>query len=98
MSFTPGPWRVAPYRTINSGNQPILCDDAETPVVASASKRKGCASNARLIAAAPDLLAAAELALIELNFCVEVAGRRGGLYEKARDALQAAIAQARDGK
>jgi hypothetical protein len=40
------------------------------------------------------LLVAARKALVELNFCVEVAGRRGGLYEQARDALVHAIAEA----
>ncbi len=38
-----------------------------------------------------ELLKAGRLALIELNFLVEVAGRGGGLYEKAREQLRDAI-------
>lgn len=64
---------------------------------ATSSTKESVEANARIIAAAPELLDAAEDALRELDFCVEVAGRRGGLYEKARDGLRAAIAKAKGG-
>lgn len=58
---TPGPWTVADYKTINTGNHVVLSPyngvDDPYPVVASVVKRPGYAANARLIAAAPELLA-----------------------------------------
>ena len=45
--------------------------------------------------AARDLYAACEAATRELAFCVEVAGRRGGMYEKALAQCRAALAAAR---
>lgn len=59
---TPGPWKVADYRTLNSGDYvirgPEKGPDNPNPVVASVVKQSGAAANARLIAAAPDLLEA----------------------------------------
>jgi hypothetical protein len=61
---TPGPWTVAKYRTMNTGNyvvrSPEKGPDDEFPVVASVTNRPGAAANARLIAAAPAMKAVVE--------------------------------------
>jgi len=88
---TPGPWFVAPSGTTvhdkrvwfdehgaRCGDTPNICIDAETP------------ANARLIAAAPDLLEA----LIATSAVLAALGQTmGGAYEQAR----AAIAKATGG-
>lgn len=84
-AHTPGPWFVAPSGTTvhdkrvwfdehgaRCGDTPNICIDAETP------------ANARLIAAAPELLAACRL--------VEQA-QRDGDYMTAFRAVSAAIAK-----
>ena len=55
--FTPGPWRVATYRTINTGDIPILFGPPknEFPVIASVWPRARAKAIADLIAAAPGL-------------------------------------------
>lgn len=72
----PGPWMIADYKTMNSGDHVILSPengvDDPHPVVASVSRRPGYSANARLIAAAPDLLEACEWAMTALrhkSFC-----------------------------
>jgi hypothetical protein len=59
---TAGPWSVADYKTVNTGNHVIRSPERgpgdSHPVVASVHKRPGYKANAHLIAAAPDLLAA----------------------------------------
>lgn len=98
---TPGPWTVASngddgarvnaFATVAwcptsaafgvDGSQVISADEAE--------------ANARLIAAAPELLAACEV-FIEAERRAEVNGREGfGLYTEAMSAARAAVAKAR---
>ncbi len=60
---TPGPWGAKGFRVcanVNPGDPPIkvICDTANN----KASRNPENAANARLIAAAPDLLAACEVA------------------------------------
>jgi hypothetical protein len=72
---TPGPWRVSGKATINAGRSWIAS--------VSTSNRD---ANARLIAAAPDLLAALEKARNTLAGC--------GMANIAADICDAAIAKA----
>jgi hypothetical protein len=90
MSHTPGPWTIAmdePYdlRVVagNRGICEVWLDDA--PVVDFNNEQH---DNARLIAAAPDLLAALENLLATCN-ATNAAGRAA--EEKARAALKKAM-------
>jgi hypothetical protein len=76
---TPGPWRVSGKATINAGRSWIAS--------VSTSNRD---ANARLIAAAPDLLAAAQGAL---NY-IENTESELGITLYSGDWLRAAIAKA----
>lgn len=59
-------------------------------------RRTSAAANARLIAAAPDLLTAAEEARREIAHFLSVdESRKGGLYESALRKLESAIAKAK---
>lgn len=98
---TPGPWAADKYGVITGGE--YLCTTiAETPVVAwrSADQKKQsdqAMSNARLIAAAPDLLTACEAALAsEPCVCAEIADTASAGSCLAC-VLFAAIAKARGG-
>jgi len=92
---TPGPWEI--FQEIN-----VLCSDGMTPLGASGNSRdidyRGRAvANARLIAYAPDLLAACKESFKFLNFfCGD-----GDEYPSAftvRDQLRTAIARAEGNK
>lgn len=85
---TPGPWRIendAPSYCINAGERRhvamVSCYTDGTPGNSSSENL----ANARLIAAAPDLLAAAKLALDD---CCDL------IQTGAGNALEAAIAKA----
>ena len=90
---TPGPWAADKYGVITGGE--YLCTTiAETPVVAwrSAGQKKQsdqAMSNSRLIAAAPDLLAALDMMLATRRNADSDAGLM------AEDQARAAIAKAR---
>ncbi len=97
-THTPGPWTI---REISSG--PQIVDSENRTVVDrlySAMRRNDTDANARLIAAAPDLLAAlgevsAYLNLLRHRYCDE--GRMEGLYKEVvreSEKVRAAIAKA----
>ena len=92
-AHTPGPWFVAPSGTTvhdkrvwfdehgaRCGDTPNICIDAETP------------ANARLIAAAPELLAALETAYMALIGYLPA--HRNDVTDAAIGAARAAIAKA----
>lgn len=58
-TFTPGPWEVNCDHFIEAGNGTLICD----PHIEPDGDPPELEANARLIAAAPDLLAACERAL-----------------------------------
>jgi hypothetical protein len=66
--LSPTPWTVAPYKTFASGAHVILSPPAKHgeynphPVIASVTRRKGYKNNAYLIAAAPELFTACDMA------------------------------------
>lgn len=96
MGHTPGPWRVDETKALGSygvwtdyavnpgydgaGYQEMVCSMRPTE---SKLPREQRDANARLIAAAPDLLAACEMVLDD-----------PGLTESANDVIRAAIAKA----
>jgi hypothetical protein len=95
---TPGPWTVAPDGEHVLGGEPT-----DPVVIAGTMLADWCSetdetseANARLIAAAPNLLAALETALSALNHAGEVAtaSGKGELYIGTRAAARAAIAKA----
>jgi hypothetical protein len=63
---TPGPWDASRWRVCAEpgGNIKVICDTANN----KASRTEENAANARLIAAAPDLLAACRSLLAQLEF------------------------------
>lgn len=88
QKHTPGPWHVG------SGKHDFIVYDAEGWAVASAAvyhqRNQGCeASNARLIASAPDLLAALEM-LWDVARDVPSVKNREQLATTVRAALRAA--------
>ncbi len=67
VSHTPGPWRVAGITT-PTGNDIGIRGQTDTVIaLALAGPNREPDANARLIAAAPDLLAACEWAFLELQ-------------------------------
>lgn len=69
-NHTPGPWTVNPYSFIHAGKTLIACpatpEEAQAGLCAHPESEEAKA-NARLIAAAPDLLAACKSALAALT-------------------------------
>jgi hypothetical protein len=87
QTHTPGPWRSEGQYVIGEGNQLIAVAGRSTePEIRIAHE-----ANARLIAAAPDLLAACELMESVYRQNVVNPGEPSSVLE----ALQAAIAKAR---
>lgn len=90
---TPGPWKDGPPAWFRGrmdetqGKRPINSDDPKAGVIANVYGE----ANARLIAAAPDLLAAAERAL---NFIENTEGEMSETLPSG-DLLRAAIAKAK---
>jgi hypothetical protein len=95
-THTPGPWHVRS----SEGQQSHVVYAADNYAIANATTYHGqhplhCAeANARLIAAAPELLAACEAALPELDF---VSDGLGEGFHTVVDGLRAAIAKAKGG-
>lgn len=94
MPHTPGPWRVVPP----VGGEPaeiLACPPGDDEGTLVASMETVNAADARLVAAAPDLLAAALAAReIVLRVCAEDSWPAA---DRARDLLDAAIRQAKEG-
>lgn len=72
MAHTPGPWKISPLDGRTCGPSRLLvCDGTEVPqlqAVAIVTLRTGeTDANARLIAAAPELLRALKDALVEIE-------------------------------
>ena len=89
MTHTPGPWKVQKTRS----NRPItmiMTVDKQGAVICDMNKIGGndIDADARLIAAAPDLLAACKLALEYTGWHYHAGA------QEAHDALKAAIAKA----
>lgn len=61
---TPGPWRIARDYSPEHGETPYIVDGAGKNVAMAAYMPTEQGANARLIAAAPDLLAALEAAVL----------------------------------
>lgn len=98
-SHTPGPWEVGP---MNGKPSVIYADDYDAPVIAQMAEwipdaAKQQEANARLIAAAPELLEALQMA-VECNVFDYHGGdaAQGRICDKckAADAASAAIAKA----
>ena len=84
-AHTPGPWITNGYRYIYGPDYYILCDVGPIDIVSSA--------NARLIAAAPELLAALK-ALLQLDESDERIRGESMRRKPAQDTARAAIAKA----
>jgi len=101
---TPGPWRVSTVGLMNDGGRAVVADDFRVAVVDCHTKFKRgegwmaeCDTrdaNARLIAAAPDLLAALEKVA---NTYLPEDYREGCLERTLGDIARAAIAKAKGG-
>jgi hypothetical protein len=89
VEHTPGPWHCSPEADLHrigvyagNGDEIIICDVSDEDVVIDGQ----CEANARLIAAAPKLLAACE-ALVRRN-------QKHADLDRAIEAGEAAIAEA----
>ena len=110
-NHTPGPWEVMPYLRPDLDDDPMGVYEVELPVLtqryftANPGDEEGDAAiaavhaengaNARLIAAAPDLLAAADAAESELERMEAATGKP--CEESVILTLRAAIAKAKGG-
>ena len=106
---TPGPWKIAPHPTFHHSCPVVNCSNDGIGIIAdNGSGRTVCATpegnkpDARLIAAAPDLLAALEGLVdgIAATFPLGKAGLKNIYANKQGDALfqaRAAIAKAKQG-
>lgn len=82
---TPGPWRLEPS-WLETDNPYVVADNGKIFPYVEFVADVALEADARLIAAAPDLLAACEKAMIE---CCDLIGTEAGI------ALEAAIAKAK---
>ena len=95
-AYTPGPWKLSAnhyggqYAIWGEGNKPARIASVAGPDEPM-SDPEGCAGNAALIAAAPDLLEALQDLLEALQF---VDAAYGTLQSGAMDIARAAIAKA----
>jgi hypothetical protein len=93
MSHTPGPWKVVSSNQIGRASAEFYIwsaqGDQRSPAVAHVkhSTKRPTQANARLIAAAPEMLAALENALSDAE--------KGGFCSQTFDDVRAAIAKAR---
>jgi hypothetical protein len=106
---TPGPWYVSQVGLTNGGERPITTEDGrictvdcQTPFKRGEGWQSECEvreANARLIAAAPDLLDAAKDALWALDNAAAILSVQGleSTLSDPRIALRAAIAKASGG-
>jgi hypothetical protein len=91
---TPGPWSYWP----NSCEYPGVITQDETALhIAVPTALPNVQANARLIAAAPDLLAALKDCRSELVYILESYGDLGVGFDRAIGAADAAIAKAEGG-
>ena len=95
---TPGPWktgcRMTRVEVLPAGwNAPMCIADCGTKYSPESEEEK-CA-NARLIAAAPELLEACKIALQAINECDMEVGLFNATEQEITDKLYAAIAQAK---
>ncbi len=94
MAHTPGPWTILPNRVCVIG--PCAEDEGGSALVAmcAAARRDNdeCAANARLIAAAPELLAALEELLA---FSADVVSSPNTTLGRLHNAAEAAVARAK---
>jgi hypothetical protein len=99
MKHTPGPWYIDPIKVHANGNRRIMAEQC-TPV---AVVPEHLAADARLIAAAPDLLEALKEATTALEWRWErIANRAEPVHEtsiqEAYNKARAAIAKATGGE
>jgi len=88
---TPGPWYINPIKANANGNRRIMAEQC-TPVAVVPDH---LVADARLIAAAPDLLEALELMLDRFR---DTEGSHGQWEEEATENARAAIAKATGGE
>lgn len=86
-THTPGPWNVDCGAIAMAGE--IVCSTIPAPESASVAERR---ANARLIAAAPDMLAALKAALEALDASQPIHSRYPEPIARHREATKAAIA------
>lgn len=92
VKHTPGPWYVYPTEYDNDTESfDVMADGAAITIACPPSE-----ADARLIAAAPDLLAACEQVLSRLDYLTELWGQEG-VTRGVQDALRAALAKAKGG-
>lgn len=86
--YTPGPWRQGGVKEISliGKCREIVADDGRIGLVYGITD-EDCKANAQLIAAAPDMLAALELALQDMA--------RYEIFGPGKKAIQAAIRKAK---
>ena len=90
MKHTPGPWAVTDDKLgVFSANMPLYQNKVIANCGAVARERAENEANARLIAAAPDLLAACQAAIEEQSI-----GMYGAISNECIAKLRAAIAKA----
>lgn len=80
MKHTPGPWRIDPIKAHANGNRRIMAEQCTTVAVVP----EHLAADARLIAAAPDLLEALKDLLDEAEWL-----RREYSHDRERDGWDA---------
>ncbi len=93
---TPGPWKVKQGTDVTEDRAKEPCTVAKCWSSTFSPPREEAAANARLIAAAPDLLAACKRGLAALTVAVEVGGGDPAEHECCRQ-MGLAIAKAEGG-
>lgn len=85
MKHTPGPWEASQWRVCHSvgGDIGVICDTANN----AKTRTEENMANAKLIAAAPELLEACQM-LLTLSLPHDVSGR--AMVDKARAAIEKA--------
>lgn len=106
LKHTPGPWVAGPQSTFDEGLSRVRCGHETHPAIAEIADRPSGGSwsspeaiqerdaNARLIAAAPELLAALTDALEALAMCQPQTGHGARCQSDAMLKARAAIAKA----
>ena len=85
MTHTPGPWKAI----TGGADAKVVCPDGRSFLIGDIIYHDENKSNARLIAAAPDLLAACQLALVELDRIGSDIGFEPDRYQERINALDA---------